>query len=262
VGPLPDGKALRVLALGFDRVLADLFWVRCVYYMGHEDSHKAGYPAANRLAELVTDIDPSFRTVYIVMSGGIAVLKGDPDGAIALLQKGIRHVDDWKLHFLLGFDYFVEKLDYASAAEQMRIASEKGGPAYLQLLASRLYADAGDPQTAFAFIQARLREEPPGETRVALEERYRDLWITRDLASIDAALSAYQKAHGRAPQRVRELVEAKLLEREPLDPRGGSYSIREGRAATDLEYNPLKMHVPHPPVNPAAVIPEKRGATP
>src|SRR5688572_14729990 len=63
VAVLPDGKALRVLSLGFDRLVADLFWVRTVYYVGDERTAQMGYPNLDAWAELVTDIDPSFRTV-------------------------------------------------------------------------------------------------------------------------------------------------------------------------------------------------------
>src|SRR5262249_3195494 len=52
VGPLPDGKALRVLSLGFDRLICDLFWVRTIYYVGDDASQAAGYPAVERLANL------------------------------------------------------------------------------------------------------------------------------------------------------------------------------------------------------------------
>ena len=247
VGPLPDGHALRVLSLGFDRLTADLFWLRTVYYMGDERSAAAGYPASARLARLVTDIDPGFRTVYVVMSGAIGALMGDPDAAIALLEKGIQHVEYWKLHFLLGFNYFIERMDYAGAAEQMRLATQKGGPPYLPLLSARLYAQAGDHETAIAFIKARLAQTEHEETRVALEKRYWDLWISRDLTAIDRAIEAYRRAHGAEPANLAALVGAKLLEREPTDPKGGTYRIEGGRAATDLRYARLEVHRAHAP---------------
>jgi hypothetical protein len=242
VGPLPDGRALRVASLGFERLLADLFWLRTVYYVGDERSARAGYPAAVRLAELVTDIDPWFETVYVVMSGAIGGLAGDPDGAIALLEKGIRHVDYWKLHFLLGFQFFMEKLDYGRAAEQMRLAAEKGGPPYLPLLSARLYASAGDPETAIAFIQARLRETEHEETRQALEKRYWDLWIQRDLALLDRAIARYRELEGEPPADPAQLARAGLIDRLPVDPRGGTYHIEDGRAATDLPHDSLEVH--------------------
>lgn len=249
VGSLPDGATLRVLSLGFDRLVADLFWLRTVYYVGDEHSQAAGFPAVDRLADLVTDIDPEFRTVYVVMSGAIGGLKGDPDGAIALLEKGIQHVDYWKLHFLLGFNYFIERLDYGRAAEQIRLAATKeGGPPYLPLLSARLYAQAGDPETALTFIKARLAETTHKETRDALQKRYWDLWITRDLRAIDDAIEAQVQQEGRPPASVADLVSAGRLEREPLDPRGGHYHIEAGRAATDLEYAELKVHPSYPPL--------------
>jgi hypothetical protein len=253
VGPLPDGAALRVLALGFDRLLADLFWLRTVYYVGDERSREARYPAVDRLAQLVTDVDPGFTTAYIVMCGAIGYLKGDPDAAIELLRKGIRHVDYWKLNFLLGFTLFSEKLDYSGAAREMeRAARLPGSPAYLPLLASRLYASSGDPETALSFIRARLAEETQPETRSALEKRMRDLWITRDLAQIDAAIDAHRTRTGRAPLGLEELITSGALASEPRDPRGGRYRIEAGRAATDMEYEPLSVHRPYEPIRPIA----------
>jgi tetratricopeptide (TPR) repeat protein len=248
VGPLPDGHALRVLSLGFDRLLADLFWLRTIYYIGDEHTHAAGYPDVDRLANLVTDIDPTLQVVYVTMSGAIGGLKGDPDGAIALLEKGVHALDPyWKLHFLLGFNYFIEKQDYTRAAAEMKKAGERGGPPYLPLLAARLYANAGDPETALAFIQARLAEEKQADTRAALERRYRDLWIARDLARIDQAIAAYKEHAGRQPQTMAELIRSGALEREPRDPRGGPYRIEAGHAATDLEHEVLKMNMPYWP---------------
>ena len=247
VGPLPDGSALRVLSLGFDRLICDLFWVRTIYYVGDDASEKAGYPAIARLANLITDIDPEFSTAYVLMGSALSGLRGDTDAAIALLEKGIANVKYWKLHFQLGFIYFIEKLDYANAARQMELAAKLGGPPYLPLFASRLYASSGDPATAAALIQVRLRDEPPGEARDALEKRYWDLWITRDLSRIDAAIAKYQERKGRVPKLVAELVQEKLLEQEPLDPRAGRYRIEAGKARTDLAYDPLRVHRPDPP---------------
>jgi hypothetical protein len=247
VGPLPDGSVVRVLSLGFDRLMADLFWVRTIYYVGDDASERAGYPAIERLANLVTDIDPQFTSAYALMGSALSGLRGDVEAAIAFLEKGIANVKYWKLHYQLGFIYFVEKQDYPSAARQIEIASTLGGPPYLPLFASRLYANSGDPATAAALIQERLRQEPPGEARDALEKRYWDLWINRDLERIDAASAKYRERKGRWPSLVSELVQEKLLQQEPLDPRAGHYRIEAGRARTDLPYDKLQLHQPERP---------------
>ncbi len=243
VDPLPDGKALRVLALGFERLVADLFWLRTTYYLGDEEADEAGFPAAARLAQLVTDIDPNFTTAYIVMNSVLTVLTPQHDAAIALLAKGIRHNDHhWKLHFLQGFTLFFDKGDYARAAEHMQAAAERGGPDYLPLLATRLYAQAGSPETAIAFVVARLQQERDEEARQQLTRRLLDLQIERDLLALDAAIDRFRAAHERSPDALDQLVEAGLLRELPRDPTGGAYFLRDGAAATALEYQQLNVH--------------------
>jgi hypothetical protein len=197
---------------------------------------------------LVTDIDPEFRTVYVLMSGALSGLARDPEAATRLLEKGVAHVEYWKLHFLLGFNYFIERLDFSAAARQMQIAAGmEGSPYYLPLLASRLYAQGGDPETAIAFIRARLAEEAHEDTRKALEKRYWDLWITRDLRQIDRAIAQYRAGQGAEPTAIEQLVTAGLLERSPADPKGGPYRIVAGRATTELDFDTLRVHVPYKP---------------
>jgi tetratricopeptide (TPR) repeat protein len=211
LGPLPDGKVLRVLSLGFDRLVADLFWLRTVNYMGDERADELGYPAAADLAELVTDIDPEFRTAYSLMNTVLIVLSPQTDAAIALLDKGIRHIDWWKLHFLQGFNYFYEKGDYRRGADHIRLAASKpGSPVYLARLAARLYAGAGDLETALEFVQARLAHADSEGEREGLAQRVRDLRIARDLRDLNTAIEAYVAAHDEAPPDIGALVAARF----------------------------------------------------
>ncbi|MGH9884710.1 MAG: tetratricopeptide repeat protein [bacterium] len=241
VGPLPDGNALRVLSLGFERLVADLFWVRTVYYVGDEAAGNAGYPSAERLANLVTDIDPNFDTVYVLMSSVMNGLRTDPDAAIRLLEKGARNSNYWRIHFLLGFNYFMEKQDYERGAQALQKAVDLGGPPYLQFLVTRLYAHVGEADTAMSFIQARLIHEESPKIRKRLEKRFSDLWINRDTASIDQAIEKYSAAHGRAPERVDELVEGGFLPKQPRDPKGGVYTIESGHASSAIPYEVLRL---------------------
>jgi hypothetical protein len=245
VGVLPDGHMVNVASLGFERVAADLFWVRTAYYVGDEASSNAGWPAAERLANLVTDTDPHFDSAYVVMSSVLNGLRHDPDAAIRLLEKGAAVSKYWRIHFLLGFQYFMEKQDYLRGAKCLERAIELGGPPYLQLLVSRLYASGGDPTTAMQFIAARLKNEETPGVREMLEKRLSDIWINRDLAAINAAIDAYTAKLHRAPKDVRALVTAGLLPALPRDPEGGEYAIfSDGRAGTDLPYDELKVNIP------------------
>jgi tetratricopeptide (TPR) repeat protein len=244
VGVLPDGDVLRVLSLGFERTVADLFWIRAVYYVGDEQASSAGWPAAERLANLVTDIDPRFDTAYVVMASVLNGLRKDPDAAIRLLEKGAANSSYWRIHFLLGFQYFMEKGEHTLGAKHLERAFALGGPQYLQFLISRLYSHGGDPSTAMQFIAARLQNEETPEIRAQLKKRYADVWINRDLGLIDAAIEEFRSARKRDPKSIEELVEAGSLASAPRDPTGGAYAIADGRAKTDLEYEVMKLNMP------------------
>jgi tetratricopeptide (TPR) repeat protein len=244
VGVLPDGNVVRVISLGFERLIADLFWIRTVYYIGDEHAMNAGWPDAERLAHLVVDTDPGFDSAYVVMGSVLNGLRTDPDAAIRLLEKGAAISSYWRIHFLLGFQYFMEKADYARGAESLQRAFALGGPEYLQFLISRLYASSGDPETAMQFIAARLQQEETPQIRERLQQRYADLWIVRDLRLIDAAIEKFRADRGRDPAGVPELVEAGLLTAEPRDPRNNAYRIEGGRARSALEHEPLEINMP------------------
>jgi tetratricopeptide (TPR) repeat protein len=213
-----------------------------VYYVGDPDDSKANWPAAEALSDLVTDVDPHFDSAYVLMSSVLGGLRHDHDAAIRLLEKGAAVSNYWRISFLLGFEYFMEKQDYVRGAKSLERAIELGGgPPYLQFLVSRLYSSAGDPTTAMQFVEARLRNEENPEVRAQLEQRLSDLWITRDLGLIDGAIEKYRDAKHAQPKDVRVLVEAGLLPALPRDPKGGEYGISDGRATTDVPYELMRL---------------------
>ena len=240
VGPLPDGRVLRILSLGFDRLVADFFWLRTVYYIGDRAANQAGFPDLKRLADLVTDIDPEFQTVYVNVDSVLTVLSPRPREAIELMEKGIRHIPDyWRMYFLQAYNYYNFLGDFETAADLMTQAAERGGPDWLPLLATRLYAHAGQLGTAIVFLATRIEEEPSPEVREILEARLRDLVIHRDLRRIDRAIRHYTEESAHSPAGIEALVAGGYLREPPLDPEGRAYEIRSGRGWTALAYDPL-----------------------
>ena len=65
-----------------------------------------------------------------------------------------------------------------------------------------------------------------------------------------ATIEAYRREHGAEPADLAALVGTDLLDREPRDPKGGTYRIEGGRAATDLRYSRLEVHRAHAPSKP------------
>jgi len=222
---LPQGQYLRVAALGYEQVAADLLWIQAIQAMGERKvSEEAGH-WIYRALDVITDLDPRFVSVYEV--GGIALttLVVLAEESNRLLEKGIRHNPEvWQLPFYLGFNYYFDFHDDQKAADYIARASRlPGAPAYLAPLAARLYVSARDPQDAIDFLAQMYAQTTDESIKRVLEQRFKEVTVERDLQHLEEAISQYRKLYRRAPQRLEDLVGPGLLRELPPEPFGGRY---------------------------------------
>ena len=91
-----SGNVLGRMALSFDALLADVYWMRAVNHYGStkisEDENKS-YDLLYPLLDMTTTLDPRFNVAYrfgsIFLAEAFPNGPGRPDQAVALLQKGI-----------------------------------------------------------------------------------------------------------------------------------------------------------------------------
>ncbi len=133
---LPKAKIMKALTLGFDRVLADMFWLLFLQYYG-DRSIKDNLKTAPAYLELITTLDPHFIDPYWFTAFAIAGDMGQVEQADKILAKGVKENPlDWSIAYIAGFSYFIYKHDEERAANYFRIAaSVKGAPSWLNNLA-------------------------------------------------------------------------------------------------------------------------------
>lgn len=222
---LPDGEYLRIAALGYEQVVADLLWIEAIQAMGERKvMEEAGRWIAHAL-DVITTLDPLF--VHVYEAGGIALttLVVMPEESNRLLKKGIRYNPNvWQLPFYLGFNYYFELHDDQQAAEYIAQASRlPGAPSFLAEFAVRLYASARTPQEAIDFLAQMYAHTANGNVKRVLEQRLKEAVAERDLQMLEAVLTRYRERYGHAPARLEELVESNLLPALPREPFGGRY---------------------------------------
>lgn len=222
---LPSGEYLRMAALGYRELAADLLWLQAIQVMGERKlSEEAGhwlYHAMDR----ITTLDPKFVRAYEAGSHALCILVVLPEESNRLLEKGIQHnPEEWKLPFLLGINYYFEMADDEKAAEAMARASRlPGAPAGLARLAAKLFVAAQSPQQAVELL-AKIYEETSDESiRKMLEIRLKESIVERDLQMLEQAISRYQLNYSRRPERLENLVGQGLLRELPQEPFGGRY---------------------------------------
>jgi tetratricopeptide (TPR) repeat protein len=96
------------------------------------------------MVDKVTDLSPQFRIIYATVPLLLAITVNDIQGAIELLDKGVRYFpNDWPILYRGGYLYLYERGDKTKAAEYFLRAQKSGGPDWLATLATRLYSESG-----------------------------------------------------------------------------------------------------------------------
>jgi tetratricopeptide (TPR) repeat protein len=234
---LPSGRVLRAAALGQRLLLADLYWLRTVQYVGETVMLRTGrWEALYPLAEIVTDLDPRFGYAYQVAGSNLAGLAHRYREADAVLQKGMRNVPDrWSLPFILAVNKFLYEDKFDEAAVYARRAAEVGRRPHLALLAANLslLADREDEYRAAAsFLEESIGQADTPEIRLQLRQRLAKVRTYEVLSRVEKAVAAFRMRFIRAPFVLEELVFHGFLPAIPADPAGGV-----------LQYDPVSATV-------------------
>jgi tetratricopeptide (TPR) repeat protein len=193
--------------------------------------------------DVLTTLDPQY--AYAYYAGGVTLgdLANRPDLSIRLLEKGVKaNPDVWNIPFLLGYNYYFLLGDPAKGAEYiMEAARLPDGPAYLPGLATRMAAEAGSPDTALAFLEARLLDTQDLQTRESLANRMKEVIIERDIRILESAVETYRTQHQTLPATITDLVVAGAISSLPQEPFGGDYRLDTQTGSVSSSTHPERL---------------------
>lgn len=227
-------KILKRASLGYDGLLADVYWTRAVQYFGsRRSSDGANIKLLAPLLEITTNLDPHLIPAYEY--GGFFLAPPPPNGAgqpqraIQLIEYGIRNnPDDWRLYYNLGFVYYMDLKDYAHASDAFERGSQvPGSHPFLKVLAAQMAQHGGEYETARMLWTATYKTARDKLIRQNAAEHLRDLKVDEDVTNLQAAVTRFGERTGRLPSSMRELARAEGLPGVPLDPSGKPYKIDE-----------------------------------
>ena len=137
----PSGRMLEFLSLGQPTLLADIAWLQAIQYYGKHRMGDRRYPLAEHLFDVITRIDPGFRSAYVF---GALVLEEETrelDQSRALFARGMRaNPDDWMIAFQRGFLEYLRGDASIGAVQMQRASRIRGAPAYVARLAAHACA--------------------------------------------------------------------------------------------------------------------------
>lgn len=241
---LPKGEYLKPALLGYHHLGADILWLRLIQIIGKKRNSADEYEWMYHALDVITTLDPQY--AYAYYAGGVILgdLANRPDLSNRLLERGVSaNPDVWNIPFLLGYNYYFLLGDPAKGAEYiMEAARRPDGPSYLPGLATRMAAEAGSPDTAMAFLEARLRETQDPEMREVLAYRMKEVIIERDLHILESAMEAYRTTQHRAlPATLSDLVAVGILPSLPQEPFGGDYRLDPKTGSVSSSTHPERL---------------------
>ena len=247
---LSSGPALKKLSLGYNALLADIYWTRAVQYYGARVSHPgANYDLLWPLLDVTTTLDPHLIVAYRFG----AIFLSEPyagadrtDLAIELVKRGIaENPGEWRLGTDLGLLYYLRMRDYPKAAQAYLDASKNpDAPLWTKLMAARIAEKGGSLETS-RIIWSELYQSTsdPSIKKNALKQ-LASLKAQDDESHLDELAAEYTKRLGHPPAKIQDLIEAGLIGGIPVDPAGFPYVLTpDGKS----QLNPASSVVIVPP---------------
>ena len=234
---LQSADTIRRLALSYDSLAADVYWIRAVqYYGGTRLSPQVDkrYELLFPLLDLTTSLEPRFNMAYLFGSIYLAESPpggpGRPDLGIALLEKGLRaQPDKWEFAQSIGFIHYWWRKDYEQAASWFaRAATFPNAPIWMAPLAATTLAEGGSRESSRLLWQQIANSAEDEWFRNEARRRLQQLDAMDQIDKLQSAVAVFEFRRGATPSDWSDLRDAGYLRGTPADPTGVPYRLERG----------------------------------
>ncbi|MGA9885553.1 MAG: hypothetical protein WBQ34_17685 [Candidatus Acidiferrales bacterium] len=237
---LRSPSAIAKMSLGYNSLLADVYWTRAVQYYGSRlGTHHSPYALLWPLLDITTTLDPKLLPAYhfgaVFLSERYAGANR-PDLAVKLVKRGIAaNPDVWGLYSDLGFLYYWHFRNYHEAAAAYLAGSKAPqGPAWLKIMAARMDQKSGSIDTSrMIWSEIYVSHTDPKIRKLAINT-LKGLEAEQDEQELDDLADKYREKFGQYPASTAALHDAGFVRGIPVDPAGYPYVLGpDGHANLD-----------------------------
>ena len=228
-------KVLKRLSLGYDGLMADIYWTRAVqYFGGHFHVGDSQYKLLGPLLDITTYLDPHLLVAYEFGANFLSPAPpngaGLPQQAIELVEHGIRaNPGQWKLYYDMGFIYYLELHDYEKAAAAFEQGSHLPDThPVMRILAANMAQHAGNLEMARILWATTLETTPDKQVKLNALAHLRALQAESEIAILNQRVALFHDRTGRFPESFTELKSAGVLAGIPVDPNGRPFKLMTG----------------------------------
>ncbi len=187
IGP---SKNIKDFTFGYKDAMSSAFWVRTVqdFHICDQNKERSVYPAPKgdvdplddilnrelpkstcekgwvyQMLDVISDLDPTFRAVYVDGGTMLSVLVDDRNGANEIFRKGYEAFpDDWEILYRSAYHELFEMQNPEKAEELMWRAAKSGAPEWTYSLAAKLSSRGGRAAMALSVLEKVLDRDLGG----------------------------------------------------------------------------------------------------
>lgn len=219
---LPDPRALRVVSLDSQQLVADLLWVRTVLsfadVLDHPDPVSANW--LDVMVETVIALDPGWRSSYMY-GGGMLRSVNDIEGSNKVFLEGRQQLpDDPTFPFALAMNAYLYEDDVDGAVSYLNEAAAlPGAPSWYRTAAAGFLSRKGQRDAALRYLEDEIRKEADPHLRAELLAKYAEVLHDQLASTLEERRAAFEARVGRP---LRDPSELGPL---PPDPLGGRWML-------------------------------------
>ena len=228
-----DAATAKHLALAFNGLAADWYWMRALQYVGgkivaFEDTHNESFALSDldlhllpSLLRLSTALDPQFIAPYEY--GALVLSELNSDEAIALVNSGITsNPGAWRLYQHLGYIYWKRNEYEKASATYAAGAKLPGAPEWMAAMGARMKAEGGSRAAAREMYRHLYESSNDSAVREMVEKQLMRIDSLDQRDEIRDLLSAYKTKNGRCAASWRDVANELRAAQLSLDPRSGA----------------------------------------
>ena len=204
-----SSKTLKRMSLGFDGLLADIYWLRTIQYFGGKLQQMRGsinvsdvsnwhLDLLEPLLNLTTELDPHYIAAY--RFGALFLPDIDPEGAVRFVQRAIRdNPGDWRLYQDLAYIYWKQGRYREASETYERGGRVSGAPDWMQTMSAVMLVKGGDRETARQIFRRIYEHSDDAYTRGLSLARLKEFESQDQIAFLNRLVASYRERYGACP---------------------------------------------------------------
>lgn len=175
----PKPEILQLLSLGYDQILADIYWLSFIQYFGDNEARNSDhYAKCYDYLNLVSALDPHFVQAYWFALFAVGTEQKRPDLASKIISRGLAaNQDNWYLPYIAGVNEFINSRNDKEAAKYYKMAAKfPGSPPWLARQAQILDTNLPRLVKEIRTWNTVYQSNPDGLVRAAARDKLIGLW--------------------------------------------------------------------------------------